>query len=137
MIKIPLWKMEMVIVWVIIMIYNYLNCILDHDHDLQNAVHRLHGHVQGAIHQDNVVRHIPKINIINNMIQVPFNLNFSTPQLIIVPYNIKLQYFLLVFYRNPNDFFFFNYLICNFFTQDCLVLPKDQIKFNSFLSWLL
>jgi len=58
--------MEIVIVCVIIMIYNYLNCILDHDRDLLNAVHHLHGHVQGAIHQDNVVRHIPKINIINN-----------------------------------------------------------------------
>jgi len=58
--------MEIVIVCVIIMIYNYLNCILDHDRDLPNAVHHLHGHVQGATHQDNVVRHIPKINIINN-----------------------------------------------------------------------
>lgn len=56
----------MVIICVIIMIHNYLNCILDHDHDLPNAVHRLHGHVQGATHQDNVVRHIPKINIIND-----------------------------------------------------------------------
>lgn len=53
-------------VCIIIMIYNSLNCILDHDRDLQNVVRRLHGHVQGATRQDNVVRHIPKINILNN-----------------------------------------------------------------------
>lgn len=47
------------------MIYNYLNCILDHDRDLPNVVHRHHGHVQGATHQDSVVRHIPKIIILN------------------------------------------------------------------------
>jgi len=56
----------MLIVSVIIMIYNYLNCILDHDHDLPNVVHHHHGHVQGATHQDSVVRHIPKITILNN-----------------------------------------------------------------------
>jgi hypothetical protein len=43
-----------------------IGIMTDHDRDLLNAVHHLHGHVQGAIHQDNVVRHIPKINIINN-----------------------------------------------------------------------
>lgn len=66
MINILRREMELAIVCVIIMMYNYLKCILDHDHDLPNAVHRLHGHVQGATHQDNVVRHIPKIKILNN-----------------------------------------------------------------------
>lgn len=39
----------------------YLNCILGHVHDRQNAVHHLHGHVPGVTRQDNVVHHIPKL----------------------------------------------------------------------------
>lgn len=44
-----------------IILHNYINYILDHDHVHLNGVHRLQGHVLGVIRRDNDAHHIPKI----------------------------------------------------------------------------